>query len=197
MKRIFFLTVFIALIFLPSCGKKNDTHGITLTVKIKPQTITDLLYVKMDYEFKINDDFKPLNKDLKTFVHLWRKKSKEMLLQDDHMPEIKTSAWKKGETIRYSRVIFIPQFINEFDNIDFEGYEEVRLTVGLFDSAPGVKNSFNLFDQSLNIQPASYNAPEIAYYEGWNELETDPAIACNTCTWINHCLQAQLEFQCQ
>jgi hypothetical protein len=177
MKRTILLTAFFALIFLTSCGKRNDTHGIVLTVKITPKTVTDLLYVKMDYEFKISDDFTPLKKDYKTFVHLWRKKSKEMLLQDDHLPEIKTSTWKKGDTIRYSRVIFIPQFINEFDNIDFEGYEEVKLTVGLYDPNPGAKDSFNLYEKSINVQPASYNAPEIAYYEGWNELETDPAIA--------------------
>jgi hypothetical protein len=177
MKRTILLTACLALLFLASCGKKNDTHGITLTVKLTPQTITDLLYAKMEYEFKINDEFQPIAKDYKVFVHWWRKKSKEMLLQDDHLPEMKTSAWKKGETIKYSRIVFIPQFINEFDNIDFEGYEEVRLTIGLYDPTPGSKESFNLFDRAINVQPASYNAPEIAYYEGWNELETDPTIA--------------------
>ncbi len=177
MKGKILLVACLALLLLPSCGKRNDTRGITLALTVSPPTITDLLYVKMNYELKIGPDFKPFDKDWKVFVHWWRKKSKEMLLQDDHVPEVKTSGWKAGDTIRYSRVVFLPQFINEFDNIDFEGYEEVRLTVGLYDPTPGSKGAFNLYDKTINVQPASYNAPEIAYYEGWNEMELDPAIA--------------------
>ena len=30
-----------------------------------------------------------------------------------------------------------------------------------------------LFEKKLNVQPASFNAPEIVYDEGWNGLETD------------------------
>ena len=35
------------------------------------------------------------------------------------------------------------------------------------------KNRSILFEKKINIQPASINAPEIVYDEGWNEIETD------------------------
>jgi hypothetical protein len=125
----------------------------------------------MDYEFKTAGDFKKFGDDYSIFVHFWRVSSKEMLLQDDHLPLKEVSKWVANDSIKYSRVLFIPQFLNEFD-VDFEGYEELRLTVGLFN--PKVEGkSIVLFEKKINIQPASINAPEIVYDEGWNEIETN------------------------
>jgi hypothetical protein len=164
--------VLLPIILLTAfCGKKIDRKGIDLVLKLSPETITDSLFLKMDYEFKTKDDFKKLDKDYSVFVHFWRVNSKEMLLQDDHLPVKNTSAWTANDDIHYSRVIYIPQFLNEFD-VDFEGYEELRLSVGLYDSKTGERLNV-LFEKKINIQPASINAPEIVYDEGWNEIETD------------------------
>jgi hypothetical protein len=153
------------------CGKKIDRKGIALDLKISPDTITDSLYVKMDYDFKTSGDFKKLNQDYSVFVHFWRVNSKEMLLQDDHIPLKKIGDWTANDTIKYSRTIFIPQFLNEFD-VDFEGYEELKLTVGLYNAK--IQNKpIILFEKKINIQPASIIAPEIVYDDGWNEIETD------------------------
>ncbi len=158
-------------VFLSACGKKLDTKGIELNVTLLPQTITDFLYVKMNYAFNLSDTFEGLDDDYQIFVHFWRVKNKEMLLGDDHVPEKRFADWKKGENVNYSRVIFIPRFLDEFD-IDFEGYEEIKLTVGLY--KPKVEDSkIILFEKSLNIQSASLNAPEIVYDEGWHQSETD------------------------
>ncbi len=46
------------------------------------------------------------------------------------------------------------------------------MTVGLYDPNSKEK-SIVLFEKKINIQPASINAPEIVYDEGWNEIETD------------------------
>ena len=75
---------------------------------LTPATVTDSLFFKMDYEFKTANDFKKLAKDYTVFVHFWRVNSKEMLLQDDHRPLKKTSAWDRNDSIRYSRVIVHP-----------------------------------------------------------------------------------------
>jgi hypothetical protein len=164
--------VLLPIILLTAfCGKKIDRKGIDLVVKLSPETITDSLFLKMDYEFKTSADFKKLGTDYSVFVHFWRVNSKEMLLQDDHLPVKNTSAWTANDDIKYSRVLYIPQFLNEFD-VDFEGYEELKLTVGLYNSKTGEKWVV-LFEKKINIQPASINAPEIVYDEGWNEIETD------------------------
>ena len=172
MKRLIILIIAAALMLM-FCGKKQDTRGIELNLRISPEPLTDSLYVKMDYDFKTGNDFKKIDKDYRVFVHFWRTNSKEMLIQDDHSPVKKTSEWSLSETMTYSRTLFIPQFLNEFD-IDFEGYEEVKVAVGLYNPDPQTKESpIILYEKKMNIQPASINAPEIVYNEGWYELETD------------------------
>ena len=89
------------------------------------------------------------------------------------LPLKKTSEWGQNDQLKYSRVLFIPQFLNEFD-VDFEGYEEIKLTVGLYKAkSTNKEDAIILFEKKINIQPASINAPEIVYDEGWNGLETD------------------------
>lgn len=157
--------------FLTVCDKKADTKGIELNVTLLPKALTDFLYVKMNYGFSLSEKFEGINESYRVYVHFWRVKNKEMLFVDDHRPEKKIAEWKKGDKINYSRVIFIPRFLDEFD-IDFEGLEEIKLTVGLYD--PAVKESkIILYEETLNIQSASLNAPEIVYDEGWHQSETD------------------------
>jgi hypothetical protein len=170
--KIKIMALLLPILLLTSfCGKKIDRKGIDLKLTLEPETVTDSLYLKMNYEFKTGKDFKKFGSDYSIFVHFWRVNSKEMLLQDDHLPLKKTSSWVANDSITYSRVIFIPQFLNEFD-VDFEGYEELRLTVGLYNPKVQEK-SIVLFEKKINVQPASINAPEIVYDEGWNEIETN------------------------
>jgi len=171
MKTKLIVVIFSIMLLTAFCSKKIDRKGVVLKLALSPETITDSLYLKMDYEFKTASDFKKFDNDYSIFVHFWRVNSKEMLLQDDHLPLKKFSEWVANDSIKYSRILFIPQFLNEFD-VDFEGYEELRLTVGLYN--PKVQGkSIVLFEKKINIQPASINAPEIVYDEGWNEIETN------------------------
>jgi hypothetical protein len=164
------------LLLLTSCNKSSGNKGIELEVQVLPETVTDSLYVKLDYQYKFTDKFSPseVSDDYRVFVHFWRIKNKEMLLQDDHSPEKKFSEWKPGETLNYSRTLFIPQFLDEFD-IDFEGKEEVKLTVGLY-NPKDAENKTILYQTVLNIQAASLTEPEKVFDEGWNQPETDTKI---------------------
>ena len=174
-----FSYLLLVLVLLMSCGKKEGDQiadvGIKLNLSLSPDTITDFLYVTMDYEYEILDDFNKIDKDYLVFVHFWRLKSKEMLIQDDHMPVKKTSEWKVGDKVSYSRMFFIPKFLDELD-IDFEGFEEIKLQSGLYDPQNPTEKIV-LFNQVLNVQPASINAPDIIYSEGWNEEEMNLAIS--------------------
>jgi hypothetical protein len=173
MKRKVISLVLPIALFFAFCGKKIDRHGVDLQVTMTPSAVTDSLYLKMDYAFQTQGDFKKFTTDYNVFVHFWRVNSKEMLIQDDHEPLKKTTAWEKNDKLEYSRVLFIPQFLNEFD-VDFEGYEEIQVTVGLYNlKALGKEKPIVLFEKKINVQPASFNAPEIVYDEGWNGLEID------------------------
>ena len=182
LRSIIVVWALLMMTFLAVCGKKTDTKGVKLNLTLLPRTITDFLYVKMNYEFTFSDKFKELSDDYTVFVHFWRPKNKEMLMGDDHTPAKKFSQWKTGDSVRYSRRIFIPRFIDEFD-IGFEGYEEVILTIGLY--KPEVKESkIILHQETLNIHPESLNAPEIVYSKGWYQPETDLKIKNrNKSTW--------------
>lgn len=171
MKIKIIISILLLLLFMTSCGKKFDSKGIILGLDIFPETITDFLFVKMNYSFKFSDEFTTLDKDYRIFVHFWRMMNREMLLQDDHLPLESSLTWKKGEDLKYSRIIFIPKFIDEID-VDFKGYEEVKLTVGLYEPG-GKEDKIVLFQKVLNVQSASLNAPYIDYTEGWNVLETN------------------------
>ena len=172
--RVFTLIPLLFL-FMSSCGTTSDFKGVDLKLEILPDTVTDFLYVKMNYEFDVKDEFSGLDDDYRIFVHFWRLKTKEMLLQDDHTPGKPFSQWKTGEHVRYSRMIFIPKFFNEYD-IDFEGYEEIRLTVGLYKPAQEKETKFILYQKVLNVESASLNAPELWHDAGWNQPEHDQKI---------------------
>lgn len=171
MKNRLFAVIFVLLLFTVFCGKKSDTKGVDLTLKIVPDVLTDDLYAKMDYSFDFNDNFVKLDKKYKVFVHFWRVKNKEMLFQDDHYPEILPENWEKGKKIEYVREIYIPKFLDEYD-IDFEGYEKIRISVGLYDPE-NQEDKITLFEKVFNVQSASINAPEIIYDEGWHQPETN------------------------
>ena len=180
--------VLLVFLLLISCGKKESDQiadiGVKLNLTLSPDTMTDFLYVTMKYDFEIMDDYTGNYKNHMIFVHFWRMKSKEMLVQDDHLPIKKTGEWKPGDKISYTRMFFIPKFLDELD-IDFEGFEEIKLQVGLYDPLNPTEKII-LFNKVLNVQPASINAPDIIYSEGWNEEEMNLAIAdpfCRVWRW--------------
>ena len=56
------LLIFILAGFaiLTVCNKKADTKGVELNLTLLPGTITDSLYVKMDYAYAFSETFEPL-----------------------------------------------------------------------------------------------------------------------------------------
>lgn len=170
-KKTFIIFLLAILMTVTFCSKKKDTKGIDLDLKLLPGMVTDDLYGKMKYSFEPGGKFETLQKNYKIFVHFWRINNKEMLLQDDHFTDVETTKWEKGKKIEYTRDIYIPKFLDEYD-IDFEGYEELRLTIGLYD-VDNKEDKIILYEKVLNVQSASLNAPEIVYDEGWHQSETD------------------------
>lgn len=165
--------LFLALLLLIACGKKGEKKGVELNLEISPGVITDFLFINMNYTYDLTDKFTGLDKDYTIFVHFWRTQNREMLLGDDHKPPRSTREWKKGDKITYSRKLFIPKFLEEID-IDFEGYEEIKLTVGLYNPvSKDEAEKIILYQKVIKVETASLNAPEIVYSEGWNSVETD------------------------
>ena len=168
------IIIFFLFIFVISCGEKTDNQGIQLEVKLAPESVTDFLFLKVKYNISFTPKFSGLKNDYRMFVHFWRVKNKEMLLQDDHALPKATTSWKSNDTFQYAREIFIPKFIDEFD-INYEGHEDVRLSIGLY-NPDNFKESITLYKKNLSIQSVSLIAPEIIYDDGWHQPETNMQI---------------------
>jgi hypothetical protein len=175
MKLLIKLVVSMIIIVSLSCNHNLDKKGIDLDIAIAPQLLTDYLFIKMNYKYALTNSYKSLSSDYKVFVHFWRVKTKDMLIQDDHSPEPSMELWKTNQNFSYSRTIFLPKFIDEFDS-GFTGDEPIKLTIGLHN--PKIANSkIILFQKMLNIKSVSFNSPQISYDEGWYSPETNANIA--------------------
>lgn len=139
--------------------------------------------VKLTYKFVVPanaPDFSRLGGDYWVFVHVLDPTG-EQLWTDDHLPETPTSAWKPGQTIEYTRTVFVP-------NYPYIGEAAVRL--GLYLPASGkrlvlagteasrreyVVTKFQLLPQSENIF--------LIYKDGWHPAEVAGNDATSEWQW--------------
>ncbi|MGB8952627.1 MAG: hypothetical protein WCC06_08160 [Candidatus Aminicenantales bacterium] len=173
MKKELYPLLFILAISLILCGcqKKTQVKGVDLSVNFSEPTLTDYLITDVEYTWKIAGDFENLTRDYNIFVHFWHKTN--LLIQDDHAPEVPTSKWEKGKEYTYKRRIFIPTFIDEFDP-QFKGEETLRLSVGLYNAYDrSGKSQLEVLSKKLKVVPPPIGTPEIIYESGWYDLEVD------------------------
>jgi hypothetical protein len=62
--------------------------------------------VDVTYRFAVASDVR-FNEDYRVMVHVVDV-DEEMMWTDDHQPPVPTSQWKAGETVEYTRTIFVP-----------------------------------------------------------------------------------------
>ncbi|MEW6455908.1 MAG: hypothetical protein AB1410_04240 [Acidobacteriota bacterium] len=174
MKRfLIFLIPAMILISIQSCKRKIAEIGVTPDVKFSDSPLTDFLFTEIEYSWKLKENFKGLKRNYWVFTH-FSDRHKNMILQDDHLPPVKTTKWKKemGE-IKYKREIFIPRFIDEFDP-SFKGEEIVKLTIGLHNPMnKHGKDKYTLLIKKIKILPPPYDTPEVIYESGWHNEERD------------------------
>jgi len=173
MVRKMSIVLFVAAMsfILMNCQKKAQVEGVSLEVSFSEETLTDNLITEMHYKWKTDSHFAGMSKNYMTFVHFWHKEN--MLFQDDHMTEVSTSKWEPGKEYSYSREIYIPYFIDEFDP-QFKGEEELRLVVGLYSPYDRTeKSKREIFTKKLRISLPPLDTPEVIYEDGWYDEEID------------------------
>jgi len=165
-----------------ACQKKAQVKGIELAVDFSEKTLTDNLITDIQYDWKTSGDFPKTEKDLTVFVHFWH--GSNMLFQDDHVPPVPTSQWEPGQEYKYTRSIYIPSFIDEFDPT-FKGDETLRLSVGLYnpyDRSGGPQRE--VMTTKLKVLPPPPDMPEIVYEKGWYDQEIDPNAPLKKWRWL-------------
>jgi hypothetical protein len=136
--------------------------------------------IKLTYKFVVAPDAKLPPGDLWVFVHVLDPTG-EQLWNDDHLPVPPISQWKPGQTVEYTRTVFVPNF-------PYIGEAAVRL--GVYDRASGnrltlnappasrkeyVVSRFQLLPQSENIF--------LIYKDGWHPTEMAADNATSEWQW--------------
>jgi hypothetical protein len=135
--------------------------------------------VKLTYKFTVlpNATF---DADYWVFVHVLDP-SGEQLWTEDHLPSPPTSQWKPGQTIEYTRTVFVP-------NYPYIGEALVRL--GLYDKATDKRLTLNAEEVSrkeylvskFQLLPQSENI-FLIYKDGWHPAEVASDNATSEWQW--------------
>lgn len=168
---VLMLILFMAVIAF-HCKKKSQVQGIILDVNFSEEELSDDLITDVQYTWRTDSEFVKIDQEMQVYVHFWHKNN--LLLQDDHIPEVPISEWEADQEYTYSRRIYIPEFIDEFDP-EFKGEETLRLSVGI--SSPYDRTNETqqeILEKKLKVYPPPLDTPEKIYEDGWYDLEINP-----------------------
>jgi len=112
-RRVSVLTCAAATIVIAasiSCGKKADNEPpvATPSLTLSRDKVAIGSPVRLTYKFVVAPDAR-FNADYWVFVHVLDPTG-ELLWTDDHLPNPPTSTWKPGQTIEYTRTVFVPNY---------------------------------------------------------------------------------------
>lgn len=159
----------LALTAVAACGGKKSTEPpvATASLSFNRDRVAIASPVKLTYKFVVAPNA-AIDGDYLVFMHVLDPEG-EQLWTDDHEPVTPTSQWKPGQTIEYTRTVFVP-------NYPYIGEAVVRL--GLYHLSTGkrlalsgeevgkkeyVVTKFQLLPQSENIF--------LIYKDGWHPAE--------------------------
>ncbi|MDQ3488086.1 MAG: hypothetical protein M3468_10185 [Acidobacteriota bacterium] len=127
--------------------------------------------MKITYRFDVAQNA-TFDADYLVFLHVIEPDG-EKLWQDDHAPSVPTSQWKPGQTVEYTRTIFVP-------NYPYIG--EANLRIGLYNPSGGKRLSLDAPEVSrheyltgkITLLPQSENIFLIYdINKGWHSAEVD------------------------
>jgi hypothetical protein len=174
----------VALVAAPACRRKppEEPSVATPAVSLNHDKVAIGSPVKLSYKFTVAANAPDIIKgeDYWVFVHVLDPTG-EQLWADDHQPVPPSATWKPGQTVEYTRTVFVP-------NYPYIG--EAVLRVGLYNRSTGkrltlsapeasrkeyVVSKFQLLPQSENIF--------LIYKDGWHQAEIAPDNAANEWQW--------------
>ncbi len=183
-RRISLLTCAAAVVLAAvsiSCSRKTDNEPpvATPSLTLSHDKVPIGSPVKLTYKFVVAPDAK-FSTDYWVFVHVLDPTG-ELLWTDDHLPTPPTSTWKPGQTVEYTRTVFVP-------NYPYIGEASVRL--GLYDRTTSNRLTLNAPLSSrreylvtkFQLQPQSENI-FLIYKDGWHPAEVATDNAASEWQW--------------
>jgi hypothetical protein len=125
--------------------------------------------VEVTYRFQVAANAPAFGEDYLVMVH-FLDGDEELMWTDDHKPTVPTSQWKPGQTVEYTRTLFIPVY-------PYIG--EAAIQMGLYSSKDGKRLPLAGEDSgqraykvaTVQLLPQTENILLI-YKEGWHPAET-------------------------
>lgn len=127
--------------------------------------------IRVTYKFQVAPNAPAIDQDYRVFVH-FLDSDEERLWTDDHDPSVPTSQWKPGQTVEYTRTVFIPVF-------PYIGDAQVR--IGLYSTRDQRRLTLAGEDAgqqsytvaTLALLPHSENV-FLLFKDGWHQAEVAP-----------------------
>jgi hypothetical protein len=165
------VAVFVCVLALAACNRQEESGAsvATPTVTLNRAKAAQGSPLQITYKFAVSPNAR-IDADYNVFVHVMTPDGEKMW-QDDHLPSVPTSQWKPGQTVEYTRTIFVP-------NYPYVGEATIRL--GLYNTATGKRLVLNGEEAtrheyvvgSLGMLPESENL-FLLYKDGWHPPEVD------------------------
>lgn len=163
----------IAIVVVSSsaaCGRTEDTAPpvATPTVTVPRTEAAAGSPIDIQYRFAVATDAPAFADDYWVLVHFLDRDG-ELMWTDDHQPPKPTPQWKAGETIEYTRTMFVPKF-------PYTGPTNVE--VGLFSPKTGRRlpltgetaGQRSYVVSSFELQPPNDNQ-FVVFKNGWHPTE--------------------------
>lgn len=175
--------VLIVVLGMIGCKKKAAIQGLDLEIAFSEERLSDNLVTDLQYKWKTSGEFENLGQDYSVFVHFWHKNN--LLFQDNHNPEVPVSQWEPGKEYTYTRRIYIPIFIDEFDP-NFRGEDTLKFSAGFVSPEDSKGESGQeILVEKLKVFPPPLDTPEVIYEEGWYDLEINPDAFLKQWRWTS------------
>jgi hypothetical protein len=162
--------VLTTIVLVAGCGRTQQTETplVTPTVTLARSDAAIGMPIEMAYRFVVAPSAPAFMEDDTVFVHFLDTDG-ELMWTDDHQPPVPTTQWKPGQTIEYSRTMFVPKF-------PYSG--ETTVVVGIYSPQSGARvpmagqtkgqreyqvGGFNLHPQTDNLY--------VVFKDGWHETE--------------------------
>ena len=127
--------------------------------------------IEVTYKFVVAPDAPKINENYRVFVH-FLDADQERMWADDHDPAVPTTQWKPGQTVEYTRTMFVPVY-------PYQG--KTTVLMGLYSTASdsrlplaGPHNGQRAYNVGyLELLPRTESI-FVMFKDGWHPAETPP-----------------------
>jgi hypothetical protein len=169
------------LVVCTACRGTDDTGPAMATadVTLSRPRVAQGSPVDVTYRFRVESDLSGVGRQ-RVFAHIVDA-DEELMWTDDHDPPTPTTEWKAGQTVEYTRTMFVPMY-------PYVG--PARIIVGVYDPATNARLKLGNTDRGdrsyrvtdFELQPQTENV-YLIFKDGWHPAEVASDNPSNEWKW--------------